>query len=364
MTGNLQITIVEDARDTEGWDDFLLSRPGSDILQSSLWAQLKATVGWGTLRLIIRRGDNIVGGAQILTRALPSLAGSVGYVPRGPVLACREPDTVQLTIDHLREAARRKRLQMLIVQAPLEHEPLHCALGASGFQPSTTNIAPAATMRIDLSQEPDAILAHMKSSTRYNVRRSQREGIEVRQGFAGDLKLFSKLHKASSKRQGFSTYSEEYFENMWKIFAPSRHIQLLISEYNDEPVSALLVVAFGDTVWAKRFGWSGEHSRRMPNEALIWRAFNWAKAAGYRYFDQDGVARRAAEALLDDRPVPDSVKKTPSYFKLGFGGQPVLFPETQAYIYNPAIRFAYQTVLPKVARKSTRKKLVNLLRLG
>lgn len=364
MDTELQFTLTKTVRDVDGWDEFLRSRCDGDLLQSSLWARLKNTVDWGALRLIIHKQGCIVGGAQILTRSLPLFAGAVGYVPRGPVLACQESDVVAFSIKALRDVARRHRLQMLIIQPPHGYDALTGALVNAGFQPSVTTVAPVATMRVDLRQDLDAILAQMKSSTRYNVRRSQREGIVVRHGNEEDMQIFSQLHAASSERQGFSTYSEAYFTDMWNIFAPAGAVRLFVSEYEGEAVSALLVAAFGDTVWAKRFGWSGKHSRRMPNEALLWEAISWAKEEGYHYFDQDGVARRAAEALVDGNPVPDSVKQTPTYFKLGFGGKPYLFPEAYAYIYNPFIRFAYQSLFSTVTRKSTRKKVINLLRLG
>lgn len=363
MHNELQVTLSREATESDCWDAFVSSRPDGDLLQSSLWAQLKASVGWGVLRLIFRRGNQIVGGAQILTRRLPLFAGAIGYVPRGPLLACQEPEVMAYAVRQLCDAARRARLQMLIVQPPLGSETFADRLAHSAFGPSSTTVAPAASLRIDLSMEADTILAQMKSSTRYNVRRSQREGIAVRQGDASDLPVFSRLHEASSKRQGFSTYSEAYFAKMWELFEPAGCVRLFVSEYEGEPVSALLVAAFGHTVWAKRFGWSGAHSRRLPNEALLWGAITWAQENGYRYFDQDGIARRAAEALVRGEAVPDSVKQTPTYFKLGFGGQAFLFPTAHAYIYNPLLRYAYQTVFSS-ARRSTRKKIINLLRLG
>lgn len=363
MQDKFQSTISESIRDNEGWDEFLCRADAIDLLQSSLWAQLKATVGWRAVRLVIRQNDCIAGGAQVLIRPLPAPLGAVGYVPRGPVLAHDDPHVRELVIDRLRALARQFRLHMLIVQPPHGYEQLAKDLHSRGFLPSKTRVAPSATTRIDLTRDRDEILAQMKSGTRYNIRRSKREGIVVRKGSEEDLTVFSQLHAASSQRQGFSTYSEEYFTNMWRIFAPTHNAHLFISEYEGSPVSAMLIAAFGDTVWAKRFGWSGEHGRRAPNEGLLWGMMVWAKEQGYRTFDQDGIARRAAEALIEDKPLPESVKNTPTYFKLGFGGQALLFPEAFAYFYNPVVRIAYSSLFSKMTKKR-RKKIINLLRLG
>jgi lipid II:glycine glycyltransferase (peptidoglycan interpeptide bridge formation enzyme) len=172
------------------------------------------------------------------------------------------------------------------------------------------------------------------------------------------------LHAASSERQGFSTASEEYYTHMWTLFVPSGKGVLLISEYEGKPVSAMLAVGFGKIVWAKRFGWSGEQPKRSPNEGLLWAVMKWAKSQGYHWFDQDGVKWEAAEALANNQPIPDSAKKSASYFKLGFGGQPVLFPQAHVYIYNPVLRFGYTSIFAKLTRWPVTKKVITRLRLG
>jgi lipid II:glycine glycyltransferase (peptidoglycan interpeptide bridge formation enzyme) len=219
-------------------------------------------------------------------------------------------------------------------------------------------------MRIDLTPDPEEILGQMRTSTRANVRRSGRKGIVIRQGTEDDLDIFMQLHAASSQRQGFSTASEEYFAHMWRIFAPAGRGALLISEYNGQAISAMLAVGFGKTVWAKRFGWSGEQPKRCPNEGLLWATMQWAKSQGYHWFDQDGIKWDAAQALLNDQPMPESVKRSPSNFKLGFGGQPLLFPKGYVYVYNPVFRYGYTSLFPKLARWSLTKNIINRLRLS
>jgi lipid II:glycine glycyltransferase (peptidoglycan interpeptide bridge formation enzyme) len=267
-------------------------------------------------------------------------------------------------LDKLQAVARAKRLQLLIVQPPERYEALAQRLPTSQFQPTRVKIAPRSTLRIDLRPGEDEILAQMRSSTRANVRRSARKGIVVRQGSEADLGIFMQLHAASSERQGFSTASEEYYTHMWTLFVPSGKGVLLISEYEGKPISAMLAVGFGKIVWAKRFGWSGEQPKRSPNEGLLWAVMKWAKSQGYHWFDQDGVKWEAAEALANNQPIPDSAKKSASYFKVGFGGQPVFFPKAHVYIYNPVLRFGYTSIFPKLARWPVTKKVITRLRLG
>lgn len=339
---------------------------GGELLQSSLWAKLKASAGWRVVRIVATRDAHVVGGAQILLRPLPFPLGSIGYIPRGPVLANDDPELADLVMQKIRRVARRQRIQCLFLQTPPARPQLARQLSEWGFQstPTKTKIAPESTLRVDLSPDADELLAGMRRGTRANIRRSERAGITVRAGTEADLRVFSRLHAASSDRQGFSTASEAYYSDMWRVFAPSGRIRLFITQCEGEDISALLILGFGDSVWAKRLGWSGKHRKNGPNEALLWGAMRWAKENGYRYFDHDGISMKAARALVNDEPLPDSVKRTPTYFKLGFSGEALLFPSAQAYVYNPVLRYGYTSLFPKLDQWSVTKKLVTRLRLA
>jgi len=118
------------------------------------------------------------------------------------------------------------------------------------------------------------------------------------------------------------------------------------------------------TVLAKRGGWPGRHGRRHPNRVLHWTVIKWAKAQGYRHYDFEGIDLRAARAIVHGKPLPDSLQQTPTSFKLGFGGQVTLFSEAYDYVYNPFLRWAYNTVSPKIACWSVMKNAADRLRTG
>jgi lipid II:glycine glycyltransferase (peptidoglycan interpeptide bridge formation enzyme) len=348
----------------EAWDVFLRQTEVGDLLQSSQWARLKQHSGWQVRRMVIESDGCIVAGAQLLLRTLPFPLGKIAYLPRGPVLARNDPDLVALVLDQLKKMARTYHLQLLILQPPFNADALVQGMSTGGYQPTAVKIAPRSTLRIDLRPSHDEILAQMHRSTRANVRRSSRKGIVVRQGSEADLGVFMQLHAASSVRQGFSTASEAYYEQLWRLFAPSGKGVLFISEFESEPVSAFLAVGFGKVVWGKRFGWSGAEGKRYPNEGLLWAVMNWAKSQGYHWFDQDGVKWEAAEAIANHKPVPESVRSSASNFKLGFGGEPLLFPKAHVYLYNPVFRHGYTSLFPKLARWPITKKFITRLRLS
>src|SRR5215213_5293476 len=61
------------------WNQFLLSRPNTHLLQTGEWGELKSAFGWKPVRIL-----NTEGGVQILFRQLP-LGFTIGYIPKAIV---------------------------------------------------------------------------------------------------------------------------------------------------------------------------------------------------------------------------------------------------------------------------------------
>lgn len=343
------------------WDAFLALTPCGHHLQTSLWAQVKAAVGWRAARVIVMRADGIVAGGQMLIRPLP-LVGSVGYMPRGPVDISEDPKVEQILMQQLHQLAKAHRVQYMVVQPPPGGEPLAHRLPNWGFRPSRVNAMPTATVLIDLSKGLDGVLAEMKEQTRKNIRRGLRRGIVVREGTESDLRNVYRFVVATSERQKGPVYPEVHIHELWRVLHPRGYLKLFVAEHEGEAVSTQIVIPFRDTVYFKTFGWSGKHANLKPNDVLIYKAFEWAASAGYRYCDLEGIEMAAANALLRGRRLPEEIRQTPAYFKLGFGGQVTLFPGPYDYVSNPALRWSYNTFYPFVARSPMMSKVMNSVR--
>jgi len=357
-----QVKLSRELNDTE-WDEFLEKSPGGHHVQTSLWAQVKASLGWNSLRILILRSDEIVAGAQILMRTVP-LVGAIGYVSKGPVVAVEDPVLEELVVAELQRTARANRIQHLTVQPPGIVKQLPEELAKAGFQRSSMEVAPTATVLLDLSRDLDTILADMNRKTRYNVRLGQRKGITVREGNEQDLPEYYRILTTTSQRQSFSIYPEYYFAEMWRVLSPHGYIKLFLAEFEGELVSAQLAVPFGDTVINKLSVWSGQHGSRRPNEALQWAAITWAKSQGYRFYDFEGIRPEAARAVLNQETIPEALKQTVTSFKLGFSDHVVFFPPAYDYVYNPLFRWFYTEIFPKVKKQPAVTRILKRVRTG
>lgn len=353
--------ISNGGRDSQ-WDSFLAGHPAGHHVQTSLWSEVKATGGWSTNRLTVIDNSKILGGAQLLFRRV-KFAGNVGYIPKGPVLLDGQEELADQLLEQILEIARQQRIRVLFIQPP-SFGDLETRFAKHGFVSCPVETAPTATSLVELNEDLDTILARMRKGMRNQVRRSQNRGITVRLGTRDDLATFHRLLTATSQRRGFSTFDVEYFQGMWDILEPSGWFKLFISELAGEPVSAQVCIAFGDTVVAKQIGWSGEHRRLHPNEALDWYTIQWAKANGYRYYDLEGIDRPAAQALTIGQPLPEEFEGTPTAYKLRFGGKVELYPTAFCRVANPLARSIYNQIGTRIADWSLFQKAIGRFRTG
>ena len=360
MKGEYEVKVSDEMQDPD-WDAFVARAPGGHHVQTALWGQVKELLGWHVARIVVTDQKRIMAGAQLLIRSMP-LIGPVAYLTKGPVCALRDIGLAELVIDEVCRVSRARHVQLLAIQPPNNGQAMVSLLPPRGFCPSSLELAPTASILIDLASDLDDILARMKRQTRQNIRRGEREGISVHEGTEHDLPAFYTLHTSTSQRQKFPPYPEEYFVHMWQVFEPHGYIKLLLAKYGAETVSALLIVPFGDIVIAKILGWSGSHADRRPNEALFWGAIQWAKSHGYACFDFEGIDPIGAIAVLKGESLPESLHHSSDFLKHGFGGQVVLYPEAYDRVSNPISLWAYRKASPRIGGQSVASKLMDRLR--
>jgi lipid II:glycine glycyltransferase (peptidoglycan interpeptide bridge formation enzyme) len=334
---SLEVQVHHDPADP-AWDAFLSKTASGSYTQSSLWAQVKTSAQWSARRITVRRNGRIVAGAQVLIRRLPRLPflGGIGYVPRGPVLAEDDPALMTFVLEALLAEARRMHLHYLLVLPPYGQPRCDRLLESRGFRPSRIEPAPTATVLLDLSRPLDDLLAGMKEKTRYNIRLGLRKGITVRCGDERDLETFHGMLQATGRRKAFTVPSLAYYQHLWQVFGASGRVKLFVAEANGKPISGMLALAYGDTGTYWRGGWTGECGHLHPNEAVHWKAIEWAKEQGYRWYDLDGI--------MPDQ-VENFVGRADTAFKLGFGGEQRTLPGAFEHIANPILRWLSAFIL-------------------
>lgn len=350
-------TVSEEVEESE-WDAFV-SRAGGRLAQTAGWGDVKASQGWEPIRIGVREDGRMVAGAQILVRGYPVL-GSIGYLDRGPLTVSDDAALSMSVLDAVEQVCRRGRVRVLAVDPPPGRPSLLEAMALRGYGPAQVKTALAATTEVDLTQDEDEIMARMKSKTRHNIRRGIRAGINVERMGPEGLDAFMRILTATAARQGFFPPERSYFTGLFGRLSSLDRVHLFVADFEGNAVSAILLTAFGDRVVYKRGGWDGSHGDKRPNDVLHWRAIQWAKAAGFTRYDFDGIEPDVAHLVLEGKDLPRMENVT--RFKLGFGGDVALLPESLSYVPSRLFRFGYQRIYPRLSKSKFVKRTIKRLR--
>ena len=329
------------------WDAFVTGHSDGHILQTSPWGALKSQFGWSDQRIGLAYEDQLVAGAQMLTRRLPAGLGRLAYIPKGPLVDWEDETQVTATMTALDRAARAQGAIALTIEPDLPDESTHRErLQAQKFAPSPLgSIQPRRTIIVDIAPDEDTILAAMKQKTRYNVRLADRKGVTVREAAEADLPVFHALMATTGERDAFGVHAPAYYEAAYHLFAPRGWARLLLAEVETEPVAAAMVFALPPRAWYFYDASSDAHREKMPTYLLQWEAIRWAKSLGCTTYDLYGVPDQDEEFLEDQFTQRSDGLWGVYRFKRGFGGKLVRSVGAWDRVYAPLRYRLYRWML-------------------
>lgn len=271
------------------WDAAVKALGGS-VTQSWGWGVFQERGGWRPLRLLEERGR---GAVQLLLKDLPG-GFRVAYAPYGPVAS----DTSDLA-ELVAAAARYARLHgayLLKVDPRWGIEVNQEALGTGRYVRAEKEL-PGRTLIVDLPEDPEEHLRSLPKESRYGIRRSYREGVEVSTLSRGAMDMYAgmgefvELLKVTSERHGFAIAPRSLYQHLM-IDLPS---YLLLAHRAGTLLAGALVVTFGKEAYYL-YGASERENLYAPY-LVQWEAMDLARRAGCSRYDMWGIPRPAyAEA--------------------------------------------------------------------
>lgn len=326
------------------WDALVDNTPGTDVTQFSTWARLRQMVGFTPLYVLAYHATDLVGGALIMSKRVP-LLGAVGYLPYGPLVApdAQRADEVRGVLADALAVLCKRYLRMLFVQPPEGAEGMSEELLRRGFRTSSAGIAPAGSIRVDLTDDLAEIRARFGKRLKSWTNRWQSRGVTVRIGDERDIPLLIRLMATSSQHQGYQPLPDDYVATLYRELAATGHAALFVGEVDGVPVAADLVTACGGMIRGRLSGFDRcEAAAKLSVPAAVrWEILKWAKDAGYRWLDFGGLRPETLDALLsgdnrdaDSWPTSDQPKVT-------FGGTAYRYPTPVEMIRPAALRTAY-----------------------
>ena len=177
----------------------------------------------------------------------------------------------------------------------------------------------------------------MHPKTRYNIKVAQKHGVKVEERTDDEaFELYLKLYFETTKRQGYHGHNENYHRKVWETLRNADMARFLIATYNEEPLTAWMLLNFQDTLYYPYGGSSKSHPEVMANNLVAWEAIKLGKNLGLKKFDMWGALG------------PDADPKDPWYgfhkFKQGYGGKLVEYIGTYDLVLNWPIYWMFTAI--------------------
>lgn len=316
----IKIELVEDKK---AWDNIASASSPSTVLQSWDWGDFQVSLGRKIWRIGVYDDDVLVGVA--LAQLIPTKLRTHIYVSNGPVIRREKvKEHMPKLVGYLKALAIQEKVHFVRID-PLykDDELINKELSDMGMKRSQTFTQSENKWLLDVTEEEESLLRNMRKSTRYEIKKAEREGVTVYSSDKiEDYKQFEKLFLITAKRQNFIPHPITYYEKQFTTLTKGGIYKAYCAVRNGEVLATALISFYGDTasyLHASSLS-NPEVNKYMAPPALVWQAIKDTKAKGMKYFDFWGIA------LTDDPKHPWAGF---TRFKKGFGG--FLFKVVRSY---------------------------------
>ncbi|MCX7929466.1 MAG: GNAT family N-acetyltransferase [Chlorobi bacterium] len=138
-------------------------------------------------------------------------------------------------------------------------------------EPTLARRAQYRIVRTNVYAQPVAVLQSLDSATRRNIAKATRAGISIERWNARNgAELFADLYQRTAKRlsmDAFYHFPRSYFDAVAELLGD--HAWYLVARIDDQPIAALLVLQWGDTLTYHLGASDQRFWAQRPNDALF-----------------------------------------------------------------------------------------------
>jgi lipid II:glycine glycyltransferase (peptidoglycan interpeptide bridge formation enzyme) len=269
-------------------------------------------------RIVVRRGDAVIGAAQLRIKRLPLLNAGLAYVYFGPLWRRDGADAGDLrdVLDCLRgEYGDRRGLEVRVVPnlpGSIADEAVMRAIAGAGFSADATGDA-YRTLILDLSPSLEALRRQLAQKWRNGLNQGEKRGVRV-EAHSDDaaMERFESLYDAMWTKKRFEAgVSVSSFRRLQESLATREKQTILLAYVGDELTAGHVSSTLGEAC-IYLLGASNDLGREYKaSYVLQWRALEAAKNAGAKWYDLGGIDPQGNPGVY--------------HFKAGLGGGDTTF---------------------------------------
>lgn len=297
------------------WNEFIINNKGT-FLQSFEWGEFQNALGERAFRFAILENNLILAQAQIIEQAFPFRGKSFFYIPFGPIFRKdiseeKRKKIFDFLLKHIKQISKNAVF--------LKVEPIDTLFGEKDFNNPLKRIQPQKTLILSLKENEEEILKNFADKVRYNIKLSQRKGVEIRfqDEYAPE---FYYLIKKTTKRDRFNAFGQEHYRELFDFNSKDFKVKLCLADYKGKVIGAGILVIFGKQGQCihSASDW-GYRALKAPN-LLQWERIRFLKDNGCQEYNFWGIDEKKWPGL--------------TAFKKGFGGKEFIYPQGKDIVFQ------------------------------
>jgi hypothetical protein len=312
----------------EEWSALMRSFDDATIIQSWDFAEVvcpKQQVS----RLILRRGGEVAGLAQVRIVSLPFLKCGIAHVEWGPIWRRRGETPDQQIFASLLSALREEyavRRKLFLRIAPNITGDVDMKLENILFEASfkrDLNARENRTIFKDISLPLPDIRMSLDKKWRNYLSRAERYNLEIRQGTSVQYyEEFLPVYHDLLRRKGLTPYINiDRWIRLQKVIPDTEKPHFFMAYYEGAAIAGILVSSLGDIGLPIVSANNSTGLKFFASYLLHWRVIEWLKENGCSYYDLGGI---------DPENNPGTY-----HFKKGLKGNEVSFIGRFVHCSNP-----------------------------
>lgn len=328
---------ISEIKNQKEWDLFFNKHGSETFLQAWDWGVLQEKIGHEVLRLGIYEKNKLCAISQVIK--IKAQRGNFLFIPHGPISSIKKIYLKEIH-DFLSDIAKEEGYSHLRV-APIlvDNKKDQILFEKAGFRKAPTHMHAENVWILDISKSEDELLADMRKTTRYLIRKAIKEEVVIDKiTDISALDKFWNVYKKTVERENFTPFSKDFIKDEFESFNRDNNAIFLIAKAkNSNQVLAAALIIFNKNTAFYHQG-ASLHSKVPVAYLMQWEAIREAKRKGCRFYNFWGIS-------------PNDNEKHPwfglSLFKKGFGGFRVDYLPTQDFVFAPTywLVFLYEKLV-------------------